>query len=124
MTVQLSHLAYRVPNFLPPTLLFKTACVFLPCNAELQLVSCGADGVWAVWTLRHNEIIYRDDAHADKIWGLAVVGDGGCIITGSSDATVRIWDDVTVEVMAQQVRSWFRDVGDAKICASSVLLDA
>ena len=69
----------------------------------LQHVSGGADGVWSVWTLRHNEIIYRDDAHADKIWGLAVIADGGCIVTGSSDATVRIWDDVTVEVMAQQV---------------------
>lgn len=70
---------------------------------DFQLVSCGADGVWSVWTLRNNEIIYRDDAHADKIWGLAVIGDGSCIVTGSSDATVRIWDDVTVEVIAQQV---------------------
>jgi WD40 repeat protein len=60
--------------------------------------------VWSVWTLRNNEIIYRDDAHADKIWGLAVTGDGSCIVTGSSDATVRIWDDVTVDVIAQQVR--------------------
>jgi WD40 repeat protein len=79
----------------------------LYCDVELQLVSCGADGVWSVWTLRHNEIIYRDDAHADKIWGLAVTADGGCIVTGSSDATVRIWDDVTVDVMAQQVRLIF-----------------
>ncbi len=60
--------------------------------------------MWSVWTLRNNEIIYRDDAHADKIWGLAVTGDGSCIVTGSSDATVRIWDDVTVDVIAQQVR--------------------
>ena len=67
-------------------------------------MTCGADGVWSVWTLRNNEIIYKDDAHADKIWGLAVSGDGNCIVTGSSDATVRIWDDVTVDVIAQQVQ--------------------
>jgi WD40 repeat protein len=59
--------------------------------------------VWSVWTLRNNEIVFRDDAHADKIWGLAVTGDGSCIVTGSSDATVRIWDDVTVDVIAEQV---------------------
>jgi len=72
-----------------------------------QLVSCGADGVWSVWTLRNNEVIYRDDTHADKIWGLAVTGDGSCVVTGSSDSTVRIWDDVTVDVIAQQVWIFF-----------------
>ena len=46
---------------------------------------------------------HQDDAHADKIWGLAVSGDGSSLVTGSSDATVRIWDDVTVEVIEQQV---------------------
>lgn len=51
-----------------------------------QIVSCGADGLVKLWTVKTNE---------DKVWALAVGRKTEMLATGGSDAVVNLWFDST-----------------------------
>ncbi|TPX56305.1 hypothetical protein PhCBS80983_g04618 [Powellomyces hirtus] len=71
-------------------------------SAGMQLISCGSDGLLKLWTIRSNECVGTLDGHDDRIWALAVQKDEKFIMSGSSDSTVVIWEDVTVQEMEEK----------------------
>ncbi|KAJ3168523.1 Transducin (beta)-like 3 [Geranomyces variabilis] len=66
-------------------------------SAGMQLASCGSDGLLKLWTIRSNECVATLDGHEDRVWALAVHKDEKYIMSGSSDSTVVVWEDVTIE---------------------------
>ena len=40
------------------------------------------------------------DGHNDVVWAVAILPDGGKIVSGSEDTTVRVWSTETGEVPA------------------------
>ncbi|KAJ3163633.1 Transducin (beta)-like 3 [Geranomyces michiganensis] len=66
-------------------------------SAGMQLASCGSDGLLKLWTIRSNECVATLDGHEDRVWALAVHKDEKYIMSGSSDSTIVVWEDVTIE---------------------------
>lgn len=82
-------------------------------NAGLQIASASVDGVVKVWNLKKQQCVNTIEMSEDKIWTMDLheeiekieAEDGGedkyiskiQIITGGSDATLRIWKDYTAQ---------------------------
>nr|KAJ3414557.1 Transducin (beta)-like 3 [Polyrhizophydium stewartii] len=73
-------------------------------SAGMQLVSTGSDGLVKLWTIKDNECVATLDNHEDRIWGLAVDRSEKRVLSGSSDSTITIWEDVTAEEQEEQER--------------------
>lgn len=56
-----------------------------------QIISCGADGLVKLWTVKSNECVATYDHHEDKVWALVVGGKTELLATGGSDAVVNLW---------------------------------
>ncbi|KAF3948649.1 hypothetical protein CMV_025384 [Castanea mollissima] len=60
-----------------------------------QFVSCGADGLVKLWTVKTNECIATYDKHEDKVWALAIGKKTEMLATGGGDAVINLWYDCT-----------------------------
>jgi hypothetical protein len=67
-------------------------------------LSAGADGLLKLWALKDSTCMNTMDAHADKVWALAVRGDGGEVVTGGGDSVLKTWEDCTESVEEDEVR--------------------
>ena len=65
-------------------------------NGAMAL-SGDTDGVLRAWDIRSYAEAGAFAAHDDRIWAIAAIGDGERVATGSGDATICLWKDVTVE---------------------------
>ncbi|KAI8922975.1 WD40-repeat-containing domain protein [Entophlyctis helioformis] len=73
-------------------------------SAGMQLMSAGSDGLLKVWTIKDNECVATLDNHEDRIWGLAVNQSESRVVSGSSDSTITLWTDVTVQEKEEQAQ--------------------
>ncbi len=53
--------------------------------------SSGSDGLVKVWTISSNECVDTLDVHTDRVWALAVGGDGSEVVSGGGDSLVCFW---------------------------------
>ena len=68
------------------------------CDGQ-QVLSTATDGLVKLWTLRTGECEATFDEHADRVWAVASgLGRSKTIMTGGSDATLKVWQDTTAEV--------------------------
>ena len=49
------------------------------------------DGTASIWGVDPHEELYRLTGHRDRVWDVAVAGDGCRVVTGGIDGTVRVW---------------------------------
>jgi WD40 repeat protein/signal transduction histidine kinase len=70
----------------------------ITCNVTstgaTHMFSGSSDGLLKVWELATRRCTRTIEAHSENIWSVLVLSDGR-VITGSSDATVRVWADLT-----------------------------
>ena len=48
-----------------------------------------------LWDVRSGECVATFDEHSDRIWALAGSASGNLLASGSSDATICLWQDAT-----------------------------
>lgn len=61
----------------------------------MQAISAGSDGTLRAWDLRTSQCLAVFENSEDKVWGLDSTPDGNFVVTGSADALLTIWKDVT-----------------------------
>lgn len=62
---------------------------FLPGGSWVVCVR--DDGMASVWDMDRHEELCRLIGHRDRVWDVAVAGDGSRVVTGGMDGTVRLW---------------------------------
>ncbi|KAJ3321463.1 U3 small nucleolar RNA-associated protein 13 [Boothiomyces sp. JEL0866] len=75
----------------------NTVLNFSFVSTGLQLLSTGSDGLMKLWNVKDGECVGTFDNHEDRIWAVAVNKGESLVFTGSSDSTISIWRDTTVE---------------------------
>ena len=66
-------------------------------TAGTQIISSGADSLLRLWNARTGECVGTFDEHSDRVWALAAGAAGDELLaTGGADASVVVWEDVTV----------------------------
>jgi hypothetical protein len=60
--------------------------------------------VW-LWDLERGEEVARLRGHTSNVWSLAFSRDGATLVSGSGDATVRLWDTKPLRTRYQARRA-------------------
>jgi ribosomal protein S18 acetylase RimI-like enzyme len=63
-----------------------------------------------VWDAHSHDLIDEFRGHTDNIFGLAYSPDGGRVVTGSHDRTLRIWDMTSGEPIALLGATGYHDI--------------
>jgi U3 small nucleolar RNA-associated protein 13 len=56
-----------------------------------------------VWDIKTNECLNTYDEHSDKIWALCANSDESKYLTGSADAKIILWKNITGEIHEQEM---------------------
>jgi len=65
-------------------------------------VSAGTDGSLKVWSLQSSQCLQTlADGHVDKVWAVAVRGDGREMVSVGSDSRLCVWEDRAAEAAAE-----------------------
>lgn len=70
---------------------------FLFLSRGMQIVSALSDGNIKLWDIKTTECTKTIDAHLDKIWSICQSNDESVLVSGSADACIIVWQDVTAE---------------------------
>jgi len=68
-------------------------------SGGLQLMSCDAEGLIRLWSIRSNECVFTLDAHDDRIWAMDL--EDGVLVSGGADSRLKVFEDTTKELEEQ-----------------------
>lgn len=72
-------------------------------NVGLQVLSVSSDGCLKSWELKTSSCLFTEECGNDKIWALDASSDGDSVVTGSADAILTVWRDITEEKVIQNI---------------------
>jgi len=71
----------------------------------MQLLTCSADGLLKLWSVKTSECTQTCSEHEAKVWALAVSADQRRFVSGGADSALLVWRDVHLEEAREQAES-------------------
>ena len=72
---------------------------------QRRLLSAGRDAVIRVWDFQTGDVVGYLRGHDDYVYSLAVTSDAECVVSGSGDNTIRIWESTPLRERLQAIRA-------------------